>query len=683
MIKTQSYNDFSSFTSEQKRDYNFMLEQIKAFKENGGDLSLLVNVNDENKKNINLISFNDFIIKHIENYSSFFNELVSQGITVNTNNRLPTICDFTWDVNAGSITEKQDYGMYWMRDSFNEFKEQIFQSFKNLLDDLPEDLSKVTTYNQINHYGKIESRSLNHPLYTVSSEINQPELYDLILTSRPNLKDEFLNNSIVSNEPKFLHIINKHQTHHLRDDSKNYEIAIIFYKHGIGVEYFHQNDNLDDLHSLICKASHTGDTEFLNIVLPTVNLHEMEQNKDSRNISLTWAKNAEVANILFAYNAVVEKSYATQNGTVTNNLILNDDLTKLDVLDLMLQKFPQYQEQIKNDPQPFYHFMQQRTFGFTKLLVEKYQFPLENFDMLSIAYKKTTSETYEDYKWLAQNGADLRESELFCIEMVRQRDAGLKLIRGLNKEGIIVSKSPDFVFNIFQSNPTKIFLTYYDKLSAVELEKNTKKGLPAWWGAKAHSDYFFMFSRIKNYDQTAQDGRNLLFHVLEMQLEHRGINPQSIIKLQLKKLHAKEQEYKLDLSYTDESGNNFMHHLLTFRKNYKDNINLDLLELLEGNTKQNIFEFLSKENKQGVSPLDLFLTQDNLSNYDYNKTLKLLIEKAADHINFTKLLSTGKTIGDYFKEEFEHDPAMKSYIDAIILSKELDSNGPKTKKIKI
>jgi hypothetical protein len=682
MITTQSYNDFSSFSSDEKRDYNFMLEQIKKFKDNGGDLSLPVKVsNNVDKGIINLISFDDFIIKHIEAYNDFFIELSSKGII--KNKRLPTICDFTWDAATGSITEKQGYGMYWMRDNFKEFKEQIFQSFKNLLEDLPDDLSKATIYNQINHYGKIEARSLNHPLYTITKEIDQPELYELILKSRPEIKKEFLTNSRVTKEPNFLHIINIHQTHNLKNDTKAYETAIIFYKNGIGREYFHQTKNLDELHTLIRKASYTGDTEFLNLALPNINLHEMEQNKDSRDISLTWAKNAEVANILFNHNAVVEASFDTPNGKVTNNLILNDELTKLDVLDLMLQKFPQYQEQIKSDPKPFYHFMQQRPFGFTKLLVEKYQFPLENFDMLSVAYKRTTSDTYEDYKWLAQNGADLRENALFCAEMVNKRDIGLKLIRGLNNEGIIVSKSADFIFNIFQNNPTKIFLTYYEKLSAVELEKTTKKGLPAWWGAKAHSDYMFMFKRIKNYDQTAQDGRNLLFNVLEMQLEHRGINPQSIINLQLKKLHAKEPEYKLDLSYTDENGNNFMHHLLSFRRNYKDNLNLDLLELLKNNSQQNPFEFLSKENKEGISPLDLLLTQDNMSNYDLNKTLTLIIEEAPEYIQFNKVLTTGKTIADYFKEEFNHDPSMKSYIDAIILSQELESSGPKSKKIKI
>lgn len=684
MIKTQSYNDFSSFSDDEKKDYNFMLEEIKLFTKNGGDISLLVKDSSSNINEANLISFNSFIVKHIENHAAFLNELVNQGI-IRNQNRLATICEFTWNSSEGSITEKANYGIYWIRDNFNEFKEDILQSFKNLLEDLPNDLSEVKIFNQINHQGKIQSRSLNHPLYSISTEVNQPELYDLIFTSRPEIKDEFLKNSITTKEPKFLHIINRHETHVLIDNDKNFKIAMLFYKHGIAADYFHQNDNLTELHRLIVKACYTGDIDFLNIVLPNIDLCEIETNRinEPREFSLCRAKNIEIAELLLKHNAVIEKSYNTPNGLITNNIVLNEEITKIEVLDYILNKLPNYQEQIKNDPVPFYKMMQNRPLSFTKLLVEKYQFPLENFDMLSIAYKKTNIETFEDYKWLAQHGADLRENKLFCAEMVHKREIGLKIIRGLNKEGIIVSKSPDFVFNIFQNSPTKNFITYYDKLSATELEKTTKQDFPAWWGAKSYSDYMFMFNRIKNYDQKTSDGKNLLFHLLERQLDNRGINPNEIIKLQLKKLKIQDSEYKLDLSYTNTDGNNFLHFLLSFRKHYKDHINLDLLEILKNNSQQSPFEFLSKENKVGISPMDLFLTQDNVSNYDYSKTLQLLIEQAPEFINFNKMLSTGQTIADYFIENFKHDPNMKNFVDATILQQELSSNKTKTKKMKL
>jgi hypothetical protein len=684
MIKTQSYNDFSSFSLEQKHDYSFMLEQIKIFKENGGDLSLPVKANNiDFNGEIKLIPFKEFIIQNIEQYSNFLDELKIQGIIKGNQNKT-TICDFVWDSSTESITEKANYGLYWMRDNFSQNKDEIMQAFKNLLNDLPDDLSQVKIFNQIGVYGKTERKSVSHPLYIITKEINQPELYDLLFQSRPQIKNEFIENSIISKKPKFFYIINRHETNVLIDDAKNFDTAILFYKHDIAKDYFHEKENLSELHRLICRASYVGDIEFLNMVLPKVNLNEIEQKKDATELSLRWAKDAEIANILFKYNALVEKTVSTPNGIFTNNLILNEGLAKLDVLDLMFQKYPKYQEQIKSEPEAFYAFMQQRPIEFTKLLVEKYQFPLENFDMLSIAYKKTNSDNFDDYKWLVQHGADIRENTLFCAEMVNKREIGLKIIRGLNKEGIIVSKAPDFIFNIFQNSPTKNFLTYYDKLSSIELEKTTKEGLPAWWGAKNYSDYLFMFNRIKNYNQTTQDGKTLLFNLLEMQLDTRGINPKEIIKLQFKKLKSKEPEYKLDLSYTDKNGNNFMHYLLSFNSGYKNNIDLELIELLKDNSIQNPFEFLSKENVEGVSPIDLFLTQNNLSNYDFDKTLRLLIETAPEYINFNKVLQTGKTIGEHFIEGLAYDSAMKSLIEATILQYELSSpNENKTKKIKL
>jgi len=673
MIKTQSYNDFSSFSYEQRTDYNFMLEQIKNFKANGGDISLPIRESlDTENGYIQLSTFKDYISKNLEDYNRFFSELIKDNV-------IPGLCDFKWNAETGEITEKVGYGINWMKDSYIDFKEAINSSINKLLLDIPKDLSEIKIYNQLNSNGSVDSKRLHHPLYTIASTINQPEVYQLIFDALPEFKSYWLEPSRVTKEPRFLYLI----------DSSHFgigkpKVAISFYKNSIGTEYFHQPENLDRLHELILNASESGDLEFLKLVLPKIDLKKIEFDKYSRSLSLCKAKNAEVANILLDNNALIEKEIDTPSGKLVNNVVLNEEITKIEVIDLILQRLPQYRDEIKSESKSYYRMLEMRNFEFTQLLVEKYQFPLENFDMLYLAYKKSDGDDLKYYKWLVKNGADTRECAELCHEIVKKRESGLKLIRALNKEGIIVAQSPDFVFNIFQNSPTKTFVNYYEKLTDTDLEKTTKNGLPAWWGAKHHSDYLFMFSRIKNYDQLAEDGKSLLFHLLESQLMFKGLQPKEIIKLQLKKLKVKNPEYKFDLSYEDKKGNNFLHYFLSFERHHKDIKDLDLLDILSDNSKQNPYEFLSKENKEGISPMDLFLTQDNGGNYEYSKVLETLLEKAPKEINFTKTLSTGKIIGEYFLTNFTLYPERKGFVETLILEQELLVKSPSSqKKLKI
>ncbi len=673
MIKTQSYNDFSSFSYEQKHDYTFMLEQIKTFKQNGGDISLLVKESTSNENGqIELLTFKDYIIRNIDNYNEFFSDLLKDDL-------MPGLCDFKWNLETGEITEKMDYGISWMNENYHNFKGAIDSSIKKLLSELPKDLSKIVIFNELNKNGSAASRKLHHPLYTIANTINQNDVYQLIFDTFPELKNYWNEPSRVTKEARFLYVLDI--SHFGVGKPKT---AICFYKNGIGTDYFHKPENLDNLHELILHASEKGDTEFLKLALPKIDLNKIELEKYSRNLSLCKAKNKEVAQILIDHNAVIEKEIDTPSGKLINNVVLNEEITKIEVIDLIMQRLPQYREEIKIDSKSYYRMLESRDFEVTKLLVEKYEFPLENFDMLYLAYKKSDSDDFQNYKWLLQHGADIRECDQLCYELVKEREAGLKLIRALNKEGIIVSKSPDFVFNIFQNSPTKTFLNYYDKLTYNELEKTTKNGLPAWWGAKHNSDYSFMFSRIKNHDQLAQDGKNLLFYLLESEIKHKGLQPKEIIKLQLKKIKVKNPDYKLDLSYEDKNGNNFLHHLLTFERYYKSINNLDLLEILAENSIQNPYVFLSKENKVGISPMDLFLTQDNSGNYEYSKVLETFLEKSPKEINFTKELSTGKTVGEYFLDNFTLYPEKKAFVETLILEQELSVKSiNKGKKMKL
>jgi hypothetical protein len=653
MIKTQAYNDFSSFSIDQKMDYNFMLEQIKSFKENGGDISLMVREYPGSHDKIELTTFRDYIIKNIDNSEEFFNELMKEKV-------ISGICDFKWIAETGTIQETEGYGITWMKNNYDAFSGMILDAVHKLLKEIPDDLSKIETFNHFEN-GKATPRSFYHPLFTIANDIGQEDVYKAIFEARPEIKKEWMEIHR-DGEPRFLRSIGAQYY-----DVKNPSLGVLFYKYGIGRDYLHQTENLDKLHQLIVYAVRKNDIEFLNEVLPKVNLQEMEQNKDSSSLTLVNAKNAEMANFLMDHKAVISTKRTLPHVTVDIDVVFSQNFHNIDVLKVIFERDPYYKNLIKEDPACFYRHMEDKKFDLTKTLVENYQFPLENFDMLFLAYKKGLE--ISEYKWLLQNGADVRECNKFCEKIVSSRDEGLKTLRALNKEGIIVSKSPDIVFNIFENSPTKIFLTYYDKLTSTELEKTTKKGLPAWWGAKHVSDYNFMFRRVKNFDQHAQDGKPLYFYLLERELEHsKTTKPKEVLEMQFKKLQAQEPEYLYDLSYTDKDGNNFMHHFLKIARYKKDNIDTDLLKFFVGNGKQHPFEFLQKENNEGVTPLEILLTQEYDKNYRYNlsQMLRTIAQQGLEYVDLNKKLTNGQTLADCFAVEVA-DKELSTKVQAIAL----------------
>lgn len=671
MIKTQSFNDFSSFSFEEKRDYNFIFQQLKTLKENGGDASLMVREDRHYSDKMELITFRDFIMKNIKDSESFFKALMKEGI-------LPGLCDFEWNSNSGYIQEKKGYGLSWMKKNYNEFTSMIVESVQKLLKELPDDLSLIQSYNEFDYSGELRTRSNPHPLYIIANEINEEEIYKLIFESKPNIKNEWMESGKFD-EPKFLQVIGAHY-----NDVKNPALGILFYKYGIGTEYFHETSNSDKLHDLIRNAAFNSDLDFLKDVLPKVDLTIMEKNKHSYELCLGKAQTSEVANILLDHNAIIAQKVEGNHGVYSTDVVFSEDLKTPEVLDTILKRTPSYLNQVKEYPAAFYKMMQDKPFEFTKLLVEKYEFPLENYDMLFLAWKKEREGDIEKYKWLLKNGADTRECDSFCGAIVSARDTGLKHLRQLNKEGIVVAKSPDMIFHIFNSSPTKIFINYYDKLTSSDLEKFTKQGFPAWWGAKNQTDYSFVFSKITHHDQTAQDGQTLLFYVLERELKQSRLGgPKEIINIQLKKLKQKDPEYKLDLSYTDKQGNNFLHNFFTIKRHVKDTIDPDLLLSLTDNSKQSPFDFLHKENKEGISPIEILLTQDNKMNHTYSRIMKIVFEEGSQHLDFKKLIQN-KSIGDYFLEQFSNDKEMSSRISAAILEKSLmQKDSLTTKKMKI
>lgn len=665
MIKTQAYNNFSSFSYEQRKDSNFILQQLKKLTQNGGDPTLMVCLDDYGD-NLELITFRDFIIKYIPQPSLFFQLLMKDGI-------IPRICDFKFDLQTGSITDNKDYGLNWMSLNYQEYSDIIKQSITNLLETLPEDISKITTLNKYDYYGKTESLTHNeHPLLQITKQLEQVEIYDMILKSKPQFKLEFLKPNKRDKNPIFIDII-KSQYNQIRKP----DLGILFYKYGICNDYIHQTENKEQLKQLISHAVFLEDYDFLNKILPLCNLQQMEKN-DQYELILFQAKTEKMVNLLLDYNAVIEQK---ENGNTSDvNIFLSDSFNSVEAFDAILKRLPKYRENIKTNSNNTYNLMKMKNFDFSKLLIEKYEFPLENYDMLSIAFEQDG-----DYSWLVKHGADTRECETFCSKIINAREEGLKKLRVLNKEGIIVAKSPDFIFNIFNNLPTKNFINYYDKITHIELEKTTKKGYPAWWGAKTLIDYKFMYSRISHPEQKAIDGKSYLWYALERELQtisKNKLTAKESIQFQIDSMKKKSPLEKLDLSYVDKNGNNFLHLFVTLKEYRKDILDNNIMDILKENSSEKPYSYLMKPNKEGITPIEILINQKIKPNWSIILFIKKAIEEEA--IDFTKTLSTNEKVGTKILEYIKDDKNLFLQLQNQILQTELLINSEnKIKKIKI
>lgn len=655
MIKTQAYNDFTSFSYEERRDPTFMFEQLKSFTENGGDASLMVKLDNYGDKT-ELYTFKDYVMKHIKNPEDFLTQLMNAGI-------LPSVCSFYWNPNEKSITESKDFGLKWMSQNYDEFKDIIQQSIKKLINDLPSDLTQVEIFKGYDYYGQIEVKKHNHPIFEIAEAIHKEEIYDIIFSAIPSTKSYWEENNKRRGEeqPRFLNSIES-----IWNEVKKPGLGIVFYKHGIGVEYMHKEENASKLHDLICYASYSGDIDFLNTVLPKVNLPRLEANKYPYNLSLPRAKNAEIVKKLLAHNAVIEQEIESRNSSSPPsqiNILFSEEMRKVEVFDTILEN-TDYGNQVCKEPKSFYGVMLNKDFDFTKTLIEKYNFPLEKFDMLQVAWKHDDDD--EQYQWLIKNGADPRNCQTFCESIVNSRESGLKRLRALNKQGILMAKSPDVIYGIFSNSPTKNFITYYEKLTANELEKNTKNNFPAWWSATSQNDFKFMMLRIDNPAQTASDGRPYLHFILEKELHTKvasGFARESF-KTQLDYIKRKCPDSEIDFSYRDNNGNNVLHHLVTVKKYGKDSIDTTLFDNLKEYTNNRIYDLFSIPNNAGITPLEILLTQEMRSTWSSVHLLEKIVTEG--NINYNQTLSTGEQLSekmtDYLKDRKEFLPQLQSAI---------------------
>lgn len=653
------------------------MNSILEFHTSGGDLSLPVKTG-ASIDSFSLISLDKFIKENIEDHVKFNEQLISKGV-------LPGFCDFTYDKKTNTIIENKQHPISWMRNNFNDYSEIILVSIQRLLNQLPNDYNQIKTLIGVDFYEKETTlastenvRSVN-PIFFIAEQLKEASVYELIFKKYPTIKQEWTKTDPRKDDkPIFLSSVDSTYS-----DIRNPELGIFFLKNGIGEDYFSDPKNYNKVHDLIKYASYSGDKEFLNFILPKVNLAEIEKELYDYELSVSKAKDKETIKILLEHGASFKHEVLRNSNKYEVNLLYSREASNAVVVDGILENKPEEIVEFKKNYDSLYNNLEYKDFSLTKLVVSKYDFPLENYDMLYVAKKQNKKESTDTdlYEWLVKNGADIRRCDKFCKTVVDSREDGLKLLRALNKKGIIVSKSSDIVFNILRSNPTKTFLNYYDKITNTEIEKYNINGYPAWWGATNLSDFKWAISKTENVEQKSYNQEPYFVFALREELFVHKFSARGLIEEQLKVAKKRNPNFDLDLSYRDKQNNNFLHFLFTTEKYKKESIDSNLIDLLQSNSSQNVFVALMEKNQQGKSPLDILLTQEYKNSWAVNSTLIRIVKEAGDFIDWNKqILDSGKTAKDIFLERFENDNQIKIEIQALALEQKLNTKEAQVSK---
>lgn len=279
------------------------------------------------------------------------------------------------------------------------------------------------------------------------------------------------------------------------------------------------------------------------------------------------------------------------------------------------------------------------------------QLDLSKVDLFNHIARKNINWDTQYFKDALEHGYDPR----FCSQFINfcgTKSDGVKMIKSLNKEGIIVARNPDYLFHSFRKG-TKSLISVFDKASDEVFNKFTLEGNLAWWGANSPELLKQSASRAIDVTLNGKQGQSVFFYFAKAMNSdsHKFTNFKTVTDLILSKLNKPDD--KFDFSYVDEkTGNNFFHEFLTIRGFNSSNFNITPLSILAKHSKSDFFENINAKNNEGYTPIELLLRNFNTipagSAYSqiHKKTLDNLIVEFGAHIKLNDRIANGTLLGD-------------------------------------
>lgn len=572
----------------------------------------------------------------------------------------------------------------------HNYLSKIISNIKSLVKDLPQNISDIhffahPTSNDFLKYDAV-------PVLRIVEIFPHSSVLDALIQEYPQVTEYFnmgspyysefkqnSNNSLYQIEPSmFTKFVNRVKGSNYNNDSASFYLSC--FKRGLlnlELRNFIATGSSDIVWQSLKYAISKNDMEGAKFFLSNPNLLEpiREINKNARANSLgSGTTNIEMLKLLTHYNfplifitddnhdnmtfysmseaqEQIEKDSSFKKKLNFLPYFTSQYNNRISALNSLVTLFPQlatndflqdYAEQL---------FSEASLENYSKIYENFPQLDLSKIDLFNHIARKNINWDTQYFKDALEHGYDPR----FCSQFINfcgTKSDGVKMIKSLNKEGIIVSRNPDYLFHSFRKG-TKSLISIFDKASDEVFNKFTLEGNLAWWGANSPELLKQSASRAIDVTLNGKQGQNVFFYFAKAMHSdsHKFTNFKTVTDLILSKLNKPDD--KFDFSYVDENtGNNFFHEFLTIKGFNYSNFNIAPLSILSKHSTSDFFELLNAKNKKGYTPIELLLSDfHNIPvgsghSQVLKKTLDNLIVEFSAHIKLNYRIADGTLLGD-------------------------------------
>lgn len=667
MIKTIMYNEIGSYSYEELKDEQFMFNAFKEFIENGGNLSLPVLGYDKK-----IVNFEKWFIDNIGN-NALFTKLIDLKYIENP-------FSFIVDHNEKIVRDQKQYGLYWLKENYEKYNDLILKgiaqlaeqisdwefkppvkmtreerrAFFKLHEQLDDNLTQTSNmiYEHIDYNNQYAQEKNTHPLLFILERLKNSQILEIILKTSSKYHALWQSDSMIEDTIGTLY-----------GRVDNVDKAYLLYKYNVNNNYFMKEENRYIMTSIFQHAIYTNDIDFIEKNLKVFKLSDIEQRESLEDLFIPKSQSKEMTHLLINNGAFVHGKIG--KGTYEVNVIRSK--TPTDSLEVILDYSEQLRNEVITKPENYYSLMTENnhnnwiSLDSLKMLITKYHFPLEKFDMF-YPVKNYWKNYPEIFSWLVENGANPKRCSKFISSCVNDRSDGLKILRNLQKSKKINFYEPDPILNILRSEPTKEFLNWIDKAPPEKFLEENIDGFPAWWGVSNISAMSLVLPKIKNISQNSSNGLSLFYFAARVGEKNR-YNDFSFFKLlEIYKHKHPNQTINFDVSGTDKYGKNMFHYLFSYEKYRREDCYPDLINFMLEHTSSNMGAMICEKDNNGQTPLELMyycLAASN--NYSVITPVKKLLVTSLPHIDFDTTITMIENEEQFKMQDKSSLPRMNAY----------------------
>lgn len=630
MIQTVAYNNFSSLPADILINPELLLKEIEIFCINNGNLNYPIKDGESS------------LIPAEEWMREKFQDIAIMNHLFNIH-ALTSPAKWVWDAENRTISSNILYNNRWYKKNHQFYHETLAKGIDILLNEITQSHIEPLYFLEYDSEQQPEKTNKLHPIYYLAQQLCEAKVYSAIFNQRPDYIELWKNAPLMMHGiPHFVKEMGiTHSKEGINYSSFNApDIGLVFYQHNIARDFFLEDTNKLFLNKLIRHAIINNNLDFLQKFIKDWDLSQIEKECSIDECFLHYAKTKEMAQFLLENNAFVAGYYSNLNNIsyVFGSRIISNST----VFETIIDFNPIYKDLIFNEPSMFFsEYFTTSQQPIMTLLMDKYQFPIEQFDMLAIGHSIYGE---DGIAWALNLGANQKKCSTYIEQCIYKKAEGLAELKRLHKKGIFNPFQPDSL-SVFlrKHNLPKIFSTWLEKTTQEELTQYTSEGIPVWWNCIEQNS--FLIKKIDNYNQLALDNTSWLMHLIQ-HCNNYNNDPIKFIHLACKKLQKQFDNF-LEPGQCNQEGNNIFHILFN---NHPFSMNGDLLSKIFEVTDINFNTYFTMLNNEHISPIEMLIHSGNPNLV--NNFLFLIVNTLQNNLDYDFKLSDNTSLIDNLQKLF-------------------------------